>query len=195
MGSLSLFLPPWPLPPISLSLSLSLSLPASRRACLESSCQGRLYRRMRSAARRYLSLSLSLSLSSCFPFSSDGMRGGWMVQYWHWGAGLARSILSISCFHEFCAVSRLFRDVKKYSCMFEISCLSAARQLGQPMHSQSANFGKFKLNSRNLGGIILHDSVLKYRFARSYLIDVHFISTCTRTGYRVTRQVTRQVDY
>ena len=43
--------------------------------------------------------------------------------------------------------------------MFEISRLSAGRQLGQPMHSQSANFGKFKLNSRNLAGIILHGSV------------------------------------
>ena len=46
-----------------------------------------------------------------------------------------------------------------YSCMLEISRLSAAKQLGQPMHSQSANFGKFKLNSRNLSGVILHDSV------------------------------------
>ena len=50
-------------------------------------------------------------------------------------------------------------DVKNYSCMFEISRLSAARQLGQPMHSQSANFGKFELNSRNLAGIVLYDSV------------------------------------
>ena len=46
----------------------------------------------------------------------------------------------------------LYRDVKTYSCMFEISRLSAARQLGQPMHSQSANFGKFQLNYRNLTG-------------------------------------------
>ena len=37
----------------------------------------------------------------------------------------------------------MYRDVKNYSCMFEISRLSAARQLDQPMHSQSANFGKF----------------------------------------------------
>ena len=54
---------------------------------------------------------------------------------------------------------RQYRNVKNYSCMFEISRLSAARQLGQPMHSQSANFGKFMLNSQNLAGIILHDSV------------------------------------
>ena len=53
-----------------------------------------------------------------------------------------------------------YRDVKNYSCMFEISRLNAARQLGHPMHSQPANFGKFKLNSLNLAGIILHDSVL-----------------------------------
>ena len=53
----------------------------------------------------------------------------------------------------------MYRDVINYPCMFEISRLSAARQLGQPMHSQSANFGKFELNSRNLAGIILHDSV------------------------------------
>ena len=51
-----------------------------------------------------------------------------------------------------------YRGVKNYSCMFVISPPSAARQLGQPMHIQSANFGKFKLNSRNLAGIILHHS-------------------------------------
>ena len=54
---------------------------------------------------------------------------------------------------------QIYSDVKNYSCMFEISCLSAARQLGQPMHSQSANFIKFKLNSQNLAGIFLHNSV------------------------------------
>ena len=54
----------------------------------------------------------------------------------------------------------MYRDVKNYSCMFEISCLCAARQLDQPMHSQSTNFGKFKLHSLNLTGIILHDSVV-----------------------------------
>ena len=43
--------------------------------------------------------------------------------------------------------------------MFEISRLSSARQLGQPMHSQSANFRKFKFNSLNLVGVISHDSV------------------------------------
>ena len=37
------------------------------------------------------------------------------------------------------------RDVQNYFCMFEISRLSAARQLGPPMHNLSANFGKFKL--------------------------------------------------
>ena len=54
----------------------------------------------------------------------------------------------------------LYSDVKNYACMFEISRLSAAGQLGQPMHSQSANFGKSKLNSRNLAGIISHHSVV-----------------------------------
>ena len=32
--------------------------------------------------------------------------------------------------------------------LFENSRPSAASQLGQPMHNQSANFGKFKLNSQ-----------------------------------------------
>ena len=45
------------------------------------------------------------------------------------------------------------------ACLFENSCPSAARQIGQPMHSQSANFGKFKLNSHNLAGILLHHSL------------------------------------
>ena len=52
-----------------------------------------------------------------------------------------------------------YRDVKNYSCMFEISRLSAARQLGQPMHSKSANFEKLEDDSQILAGIILHDSV------------------------------------
>ena len=51
-----------------------------------------------------------------------------------------------------------YRVVQNYSCLLENSRLSAARELDQPMHSQSANFGKFKLNSRNLAGIILHHS-------------------------------------
>ena len=34
----------------------------------------------------------------------------------------------------------LCRGVQNYSCLFESSCTSAARKLGQPMHSQSANF-------------------------------------------------------
>ena len=34
------------------------------------------------------------------------------------------------------------RDVKNYSCMFEISRFSAARQPGQPMHSQISQFRK-----------------------------------------------------
>ena len=41
---------------------------------------------------------------------------------------------------------------------------SAARQLGKPVHSQSANFGKYKLNSHNLTGIILHHSVHAMRW-------------------------------
>ena len=49
--------------------------------------------------------------------------------------------------------------MQNYSCLFEHCRPSAARQLGQPMHSQSANFGKFKPNSHNLAGIILHHSV------------------------------------
>ena len=52
--------------------------------------------------------------------------------------------------------------MQNYSCLFS-SRPSAARQLFQPMHSQSANFGKFKLNSHNLAGIILHHSVRRGR--------------------------------
>ena len=36
------------------------------------------------------------------------------------------------------------------------------------MHSQSANFGKFKLDSRNLAGTILHDSVHRREDLRAY---------------------------
>ena len=54
----------------------------------------------------------------------------------------------------------IYRVVQNYSCLFENSRSSAARQHGQPMRSQSANFGKFKLNSHNLAGIFLHHSVL-----------------------------------
>ena len=51
--------------------------------------------------------------------------------------------------------------------MFEISRLSAARQLGQPVHSQSDNFGSIRLNFRNLAGIILHDSVNERNVVKS----------------------------
>ena len=53
----------------------------------------------------------------------------------------------------------LYRDVKNYSGVTEISGLSAARQHGQPMHSQSANFGKYKLNSLNLAPFLLLNPV------------------------------------
>ena len=49
----------------------------------------------------------------------------------------------------------LYRDEENYSRLFEISRLSADSQCPCPC---TANFGKFKLNSRNLAGIILHDS-------------------------------------
>ena len=39
---------------------------------------------------------------------------------------------------------------KKTLPLFEFPALAAAWQTDQPMHSQSANFGKFKLNSLNL---------------------------------------------
>ena len=41
---------------------------------------------------------------------------------------------------------------KKTLPLFEFPALAAAWQTDQPMHSQSANFGKFKLNSLNLAG-------------------------------------------
>ena len=44
--------------------------------------------------------------------------------------------------------------------MFENSRPSAARKLDQPCTAQSANFGKFWLNSQNLAGTILHHSVV-----------------------------------
>ena len=43
--------------------------------------------------------------------------------------------------------------------LFENSRPSAARQLSQPMYSQSANFGKFKLNSLNLAPFLLLNPV------------------------------------
>ena len=55
-------------------------------------------------------------------------------------------ILKINTWVFFTYILGKYRDVKNYSCTFEISCLSAA------------NFGKFKLISRNLAGIILHHS-------------------------------------
>ena len=55
--------------------------------------------------------------------------------------------------------SPTYRGIQNYSCLFENSRPSAARQLGQPIHSQSANFVKLKLNSHNLAEIILHHSV------------------------------------
>ena len=48
---------------------------------------------------------------------------------------------------------------KNISACLNTSNLNAARQLGQPMYSLSADFWKYKLNSLNLAGIILHDSV------------------------------------
>ena len=53
----------------------------------------------------------------------------------------------------------LYRGVQNYSCLFENSRPCAAGKLGQPTHSQSANCRKFKLNSHNLAGIIVHHSV------------------------------------
>ena len=43
--------------------------------------------------------------------------------------------------------------------LFENSRPSAASQLGQHMHSQSANFGKLELNSRNLAPFLLLNPV------------------------------------
>ena len=49
---------------------------------------------------------------------------------------------------------------KKTLPLFEFPALAAAWQTDQPMHSQSANFGKFKLNSLNLAGFFsLHPVV------------------------------------
>ena len=43
--------------------------------------------------------------------------------------------------------------------LFENFRSSAARQLSQPMHSQSANFGKFKISSLNLAPFLLLNPV------------------------------------
>ena len=43
--------------------------------------------------------------------------------------------------------------------LFENSGPGAAREPGQPMHSQSANFGKFKLNSLNLAPFLFLNPV------------------------------------
>ena len=52
-----------------------------------------------------------------------------------------------------------YRGVQNYSCLFENSRPSAARQLGTPMHNQLANFGKFKLNYLNLVPFLLLNPV------------------------------------
>ena len=44
----------------------------------------------------------------------------------------------------------IYRVVKKNVPLFENSRSIAARQIGQPMHRKSADFGKYKLNSLNL---------------------------------------------
>ena len=44
--------------------------------------------------------------------------------------------------------------------LFENSHPSAARQLGQPIHIQSANFGKFELNYLNLAPFLLLNPVV-----------------------------------
>ena len=81
----------------------------------------------------------------------------------HWGRRRGPNVLS-SALHvrwpKTVIVFKLHRCEKIIPACLKFPTLSAARQLGQPMHSQSANFGKFKLHCRNLAGIILHDSVL-----------------------------------
>ena len=66
---------------------------------------------------------------------------------------MGRTCISIKC------LSSLNRNTCTGSCdrkvPFENSRPSTTRILGQPMHSQSANFGKFKLNSLNLASFLL----------------------------------------
>ena len=50
---------------------------------------------------------------------------------------------------------------KKTLPLFEFPALAAAWQTDQPMHSQSANFEKFKLNSLNLAGFFSLHPVLR----------------------------------
>ena len=82
----------------------------------------------------------------------------WNLRIWEFSTAAAINNLALHFFwNASCLTVCLFyRGVQNNSCLFENSRPSAARQLGQPMHSQSANFGKFKLNSHNLAGIILH---------------------------------------
>ena len=53
---------------------------------------------------------------------------------------------------------------KKTLPLFEFPALAAAWQTDQPMHSQSANFGKFKLNSLNLAAFFSLHPVFELLF-------------------------------
>ena len=59
-------------------------------------------------------------------------------------------------FFCFWSISQLYRLVQKKIPLFESPALAAAWQTDQPMHSQSANFGKFKLTSLNLAVFFLN---------------------------------------
>ena len=50
----------------------------------------------------------------------------------------------------------MYRVCKIVPACLKIPALVLPGQFGQPMHSQSANFGKLKPNSHNLAGLILH---------------------------------------
>ena len=54
----------------------------------------------------------------------------------------------------------MYRVVQKKWPLFENSCPSSDRQVGLPMHSQSANHGKFKLSSLNLAPFLLLNPAL-----------------------------------
>ena len=60
----------------------------------------------------------------------------------------------------FCGIVTCTEVCKIIPACLKIPAPGAARQLDQPCTAQSANFGKFWLNSQNIGGTILQHSVL-----------------------------------
>ena len=91
-------------------------------------------------------------------------------------------------FFKFCQYSTVW--CKKKLPLFEFPALAAAWQTDQPMHSQSASFGKFKFNSLNLAAFFFAPPctcVTKERKAYSYTYGSKSESIEICIGYIVIR--------